>query len=252
MRILSRTLIALLLGGLALLASVGCVQRRLLYFPSHRVGGNAAAQPGLVPWSVGGEYTGYARPVELPRKVWLLLHGNAGQAADRGYVLPHLNPQDALFVLEYPGYGERDGSPSKAAFDAAALKAYEWLVATYGDDRLIVLGESLGSGPACELAHAKQPPKHIVLIVPFDVLEDVAKEKFSWLPVGLIMLDRWDNVKALHDYTGKLDIFGATYDQVIPVHHARNLAAAHPEAAYHEFNGDHGWARSRDIDLSQL
>ena len=115
-----------------------------------------------------------------------------------------------------------------------------------------MLGESLGSGPACALARAATPPKHIVLVVPFDVLEDVAKEKFPLLPVSLLMVDRWDNIAALKNYSGRLDIFGALNDQVIPVHHARHLAASSPAAVYHEFPGDHGWADSREVNLSKL
>ena len=66
------------------------------------------------------------------------------------------------------------------------------------------------------------------------------------------MLDRWNNIEALKGLTGRLDIFGAKYDQVIPVRHARNLAASHPGAQYHEFEGDHGWANSAEVDLSKL
>lgn len=232
--------------------AVGCVQRRLLYFPTHEKAAAFAAQFGLTPWQIDGEYTGYARIVASPRKIWLMLHGNGGQAGNRAYVVARVNPDDSVFILEYPGYGERAGRPSRTAFDAAALKAYTWLVHTYGVERIVVLGESLGSGPASQLARADVPPRHIVLVVPFDVLEDVAKEKFTFLPVGLIMLDRWNNVAALKDYRGQLDIFGATHDQVIPVQHARKLAAALPGAVYHEFNGDHGWTNSPEVNFSEM
>ena len=86
----------------------------------------------------------------------------------------------------------------------------------------------------------------------FDVLEDVAKENVPLLPVSLLMVDRWDNIAALKNYSGRLDIFGALNDQVIPVHHARHLAASSPAAVYHEFPGDHGWADSREVNLSKL
>ena len=115
-----------------------------------------------------------------------------------------------------------------------------------------MLGESLGSGPAAQLARAPVQPRQIVLVVPFDRLVDVAQEKFRYVPVGLLMLDRWDNLAALKDYTGRLDIYGGTNDPVIPVQHARTLAAALPTAHYHEFPGGHDWADFPAIDLSQL
>jgi pimeloyl-ACP methyl ester carboxylesterase len=247
-----RTLIFLVIGFVAVLALVGCMQRKLLYFPTHARGDEVARASGLTRWQIDGEYTGYARVVPTPRKIWLVVHGNGGQAAQRGYVLAHVDARDCVFVLEYPGYGERPGSPSKSSFDTATRKAYDSLVRAYGVERIVVLGESLGSGPVCELSRAPVPPKHLVLIVPFDVLTDVAQEKFSFLPVGLVMLDRWNNVAALQNYTGRVDIFGGTQDRVIPVRHARNLAASHPGAVYHEFPGSHDWSGVREVDLAAL
>lgn len=231
---------------------LGALQRRLLYFPTHENGAESAAQLGLSRWEIDGEYTGYARLVPEPRKVWFFTHGNGGQAANRAYLLERISPQDAVYILEYPGYGERVGKPSKSSFDQAALKAYTWVVRHYGVEKIVVLGESLGSGPASLLAQAPDCPKHIVLVVPFAVLTDVAQESFPFLPVRLLMLDQWNNIEALKNYTGRLDIFGAKDDNVIPVHHARRLATAHPTAIYHEIEGGHGWAHGNRVDLSSL
>lgn len=239
----------LLVAAVVLVAAPGCLQRRLLYFPEHADVSAASARAGFSRWEIDGEYTGYARNVASPERVVLFLHGNGGQAGGRGYIVSHVARTDAVFVLEYPGYGQRDGSPSRTSFDAAALKAYTWLVRTYGAERLVVIGESLGTGPASQLARAPTPPRHIVLLVPFDVLENVAKEKFTYLPVGLLMVDRWNNIEALKGYTGRLDIFAAAHDEVIPVEHARKLAAAIPGARYHEFDGTHSWGAYPQIDL---
>lgn len=252
MRTFRRIVILLVIGYACVVGLFGCMQRSLLYFPSHDDVTGAAFQQGLRLWSIDGEYTGFARVVANPRKIWLVVHGNGGQAANRTYVLPHVNPGDAVYILEYPGYGMRAGRPSKASFDAAALKGYNAILKTYGVERVIVLGESLGSGPACELARAPIPPRHFVLIVPFDAIVDVARQHYPFLPVGLLMLDRWNNVEALKGYSGRLDIFGGTYDPVIPVQHARSLAASVPGADFHEFAGGHNWAGSAEIDLSRM
>lgn len=234
------------------LGFVAVFQRRLLYFPTHYNTREIAPQLGLVRWEIDGDYTGYARVLNKAPRVWLFAHGNGGQAGNRDYVLERIGPRDSIYILEYPGYGERLGKPSRASLDAATLKAYQWLVQKYGVERIVVLGESLGSGPVSQLAKAAIPPRQIVLIVPFDVLKNVAQEAYPFLPVGLLMLDRWDNGDALKEYTGRLDIFGAKQDEVIPVHHARKLAASHPGANYHEFEGGHGWASRGLVDLSRL
>src|SRR5438105_1044103 len=107
---------------LGLVAVVYFRQRAMLFFPSH-----SAPHTRLTPWSEGKRVIGYCREVPNPRTIWLMTHGNAGQAADRDYVLSHLSAEDSLYVLEYPGYGARDGTPSRKSMNQAALEAYRLL-----------------------------------------------------------------------------------------------------------------------------
>jgi pimeloyl-ACP methyl ester carboxylesterase len=216
---------ALVLWSLFVVA-VAFGQRQLVFLPT-RLADVAGA---LEAWNVAGEYVGVAHEVERPTSVWLVLHGNAGQAGQRAYLRGVLPPGAALYVLEYPGYGPRPGEPSRASFDAAARQAYDALVARFEGVPIGVLGESLGSGPAASLARATPPPAAIVLAVPFDRLADVAAEAFWWLPARLLLWDRWDNGAALADYRGPLVVLAAEHDVVVPPHHARALAARVPGA----------------------
>ena len=218
---------------------VSCTQRRLLFFPSHADQSQTAAGYKLHKWIIDGEYSGYYRPAEKPKRVWLFLHGNAGQASDRGYALPCFAESDSVYILEYPGYGQRPGSPSKESFNRAARAAYNELLKRFPESGVSVIGESLGSGPAAALAKEPKPPNRIVLAVPFDRLKDVAQNKFFFLPIGVIMLDRWDNIESLRDYKGRLDIYGAKFDKVIPAQHARKLADSVKGSNYHEIPSDH-------------
>jgi pimeloyl-ACP methyl ester carboxylesterase len=234
MKLLIRWFIFLASIFIALTAVVFVFQRKMLYFPSHRPETN-----GLAPWTIDGRLVGYARHVENPWNVWLFIHGNAGQAADRTYALPSFSAYDSVFILEYPGYGSRPGSPGKASFDAAAAEAYRWLRKAYPNIPVCVVGESIGSGPASSLARLDRKPDKIVLIVPFDNLASVAKDHMPLIPAGLILLDRWDNVEALRGYGGKVEIYGASDDRIIPVRHATNLAKSLPNAVFHEIPGGH-------------
>src|ERR1700677_339820 len=99
-----------------------------------------------------------------------MAHGNGGQAAGRDYVLRRMSKEDSLYVLEYPGYGSREGSPSLESINRAASEAYQLLRSQHPNTPVCVLGESIGSGPACALALEKIPPDKIVLVVPFDTL----------------------------------------------------------------------------------
>lgn len=229
------------------LGVAGCrsLPRKLLYFPSHR-----AATSELAEWKAGDRVIGFARIVPQPKNVWLLTHGNAGQAATRAYALPSFSPGDSVYILEYPGYGLRPGSPSEESFNAAAQEAYGLLRTQFPDIPVCVAGESIGTGPASQLGTLPRPPDKIVLIVPFDVLAAVAKGHYPYLPVGLLLPDNWNNIASLKAYAGPVEIFAATRDTVIPVGHARTLAAARPGIVFHEFDAGHNdWSHGSRVRI---
>ncbi len=238
---------SLLFLGLALLSLAGCsaIQRKFLFYPTHHHRDN-----GLTPWLHDGNLIGYSRPVTAPKNVWLMLHGNGGQAADRAYALPCFSAQDSVFIMEYPGYGARDGEPSKASFDAAAAEAYGLLRNTFPATPICVMGESIGTGPASTLADQAQPPDKILLVVPFDNLKSVAADHFPFLPVGLILGDSWDNVQALSRYKGPMEIFGAEEDTIIPIKHAEHLSRSLPLAKFHRIPGGHNeWWTDERVEI---
>ncbi len=232
-------------AGLLLFAGCSAIQRKLLFYPSHHGRDN-----GLAAWKLDGKIIGFCRQVPDPANVWLLLHGNAGQAADRAYAISSYSQRDSVFIMEYPGYGPREGEPSKASFDAAAVEAYLLLKKTFAATPVCVAGESIGTGPACALAGQSQPPAKIVLLVPFDTLKAVAHDHFPHLPVGLILGASWDNIEALKNYPGPVEIFGAAQDNVIKIEHAKALADSFPAAKFHRIEGGHNdWSTAGRVEI---
>ncbi len=226
----------------------GCLQSALLYHPTHEVRVAAADGAALAPWCENGQLRGYARTPANPRHIWFMCHGNAGQAAHRAYVLPLLHADDALYVLEYPGYGLRPGSPGARAMNAAAADGYRAVRARHPGRPVRVLGESLGTGPASTLARESAPPEWIVLAAPYEDLREVAAEKVGGITTFLFLYDDWDNRKALAGYRGRLDILAAAQDAVIPPHHAKSLADAIPGARFHLLPGGHNdWSRQVNL-----
>jgi len=227
---------SMLLVALILFGTAGCpsIERELLFHPTHRPHNNS-----LTPWTKNGEIIGYSRKIESPKNIWLMLHGNAGQASDRLYAVPSFSTDDSVFILEYPGYGSREGVPSKEAFDRAAKEAYLFLRETYPHTPVCVAGESIGTGPASSLSSLSQPPDKLVLIVPFDRLSLIAKDHFPSFLVDLILKDDWDNVEALSNHKGPVDIFGVEADTIIPVGHAKALAAVIPRPKMEIIGGGH-------------
>jgi hypothetical protein len=226
--------------------SFAMFEESLLYYPSH-----SREKTDLQEWVVDEKIIGFCRIVKSPKMVWLVFHGNAGQASGRGYIVKCLPQSDSVYVMEYPGYGSREGSPSMPSINLAATRAYEILKRTTPSHRIGVFGESLGSGPASFVGSLPDPPGRIVLVVPFDDLLSLAKDTFRFLPVSLLLRDKWDNVSALAKYPGRIEIFGAAQDTIIPVQHARNLADKLPSARYTELPCGHNeWSTSNLLKIA--
>lgn len=237
----------ILITFIILFGSAGCrpLERHMLFYPTHHPHDNH-----LTPWINSGAVIGYAREVKSPENVWLLLHGNAGQAADRLYAVPSFSTADSVFIMEYPGYGSREGTPSKESFNQAAREAYLFLRETFPNVPVCVAGESIGSGPASFLSTLPNPPDKIVLVVPFDRLASVAEDHFPAVLVRLVLTDNWDNVAALKGYKGPVDIFGAENDEVITVRHAKALAAAVPGSRLVVIDGGHNeWSEGGRVRI---
>lgn len=243
---LLRMLIFALVFSTALLV-FGChvLPRRMLFHPTHEARAN-----GLTPWVLEGRTLGFAREVEMPGNVWLMLHGNGGQASDRTYALPSFAATDSVYVLEYPGYGRRDGSPSRKSFDAAAREAYAALRARFPGTPVCVAAESIGSGPAAVLAGEKPAPDKIVFVVPFDTLASVGKGHMPGMPVAFLLTGYWNNIESMKGYRGPVDIFGAERDEIIPVKHAQALAAHVPQAKFQLIAGGHNeWSEQSEVQF---
>lgn len=227
--------------------AAGCasMSSRYLYYPTHHGRTN-----GLQEWRDNGDLFGYCRWVENPETIWLFVHGNGGQAADRVYALHAFSPRDAVFIVEYPGYGQRPGVPSKDSFDEAVRRAYDSLRRSYPGKPVCVAAESIGSGPAALLAREPVPPDKFVFVVPFDVLRKVASEYLGLPFAGWLLGRSWNNIEALRQYQGPVDVFGARDDQVIPLRRARALATSLPQARFVVVAGGHNdWPQQQEIQF---
>ena len=247
LRVAAKLMTLTIIAVFCLAIFFGCqsMVRSALFYPTHNPGDG-----GLSRWTHEGALIGFAREVSQPQNIWLMLHGNAGQAADRVYALDAFSPGDSVFIMEYPGYGERPGTPGRKTFDAAALQAYQLLREKFPGRPVCVAAESIGSGPAATLGGASPAPDKLVFIVPFADLKSVARDHLSYLPTSLMLAGAWNNVEALSAYDGPVDVFGAQRDEVIDVRHAQALAASRPQAKFHLLPGGHNdWSTQPEVRI---
>lgn len=209
------------------------VQRRMMYFPDHETETEAihrALGDGLVPWpDTRGRIIGWRRIARrnLPRV--LVLHGNAGDALGRKGYLPLLEAAGFEgILLEYPGYGPREGERSEASLVAEAKAALRRL-REESKTPVFLLGESLGSGVAVQVAAAERGSvAGLLLTVPFSRMTEVAAHHYPYLPMGLLLKDRWDSLEAVRGYSGPVAILVAGQDEVVGAEQGRRLAKGCP------------------------
>ncbi|MCS5694192.1 lysophospholipase [Cyanobium sp. FGCU-6] len=193
-------------------------QRSFIYFPQP-----AADPSGRLEMMVEGKRILVAhRPHPGPRAL-IYFGGNAEDVSLTRGDLALLLPDTALYLLHYRGYGGSEGQPSEAALRADAQALYSLVARRHR--QVSVAGRSLGTGPAVHLA-ATQPVRRLVLLVPFDSLLAVARNAMPWLPVDLLLRDRWDAAAEAPRVTAPTTIVAAELDQVVPPAHARALQAA--------------------------
>lgn len=177
----------------------------------------AGAEHGFVPWkNSSGQIIGWKIPASgIATGSVLIVHGNAGCAVGRDYIAQpiHAAADVDVFVLEYPGYGAREGSPSKKSFVAAAEEAFQLLPTNAPK---YIVSESIGAGVACELA--KNHPQEVAgmaLIVPYHNLASVAQRQIWFLPSYFLLLDRFNPEDCLRSYHGPVKFVIAGADEVI-------------------------------------
>jgi hypothetical protein len=223
-----RILHALIIAYVLVVLAVAIFQRRLIYFPRTipaDLAEQAAAESGFVPWrNQSGQIIGWKLPARsLPTGSVLIVHGNAGCAIDREYLARPIHDAASVdvYVLEYPGYGARAGSPSKRSLFAAGEEAFESL--PNGLPRYVV-SESIGAGVACHLAKTHSAEvAGLLLFMPYHNLASVAQRKMFFLPAYLLLLDRFNPAEDLKDYRGPVKIVLAGADEIIPATSGRLL-----------------------------
>lgn len=249
-------LVAAIVGRVLLLAAIGylilCLyvffrQRAMLYHPrpvSEEEMLRQADTIGLVRWKdKAGNLLGWVTAGEADGTPVLVFHGNAGTALDRTGLLERLRlagVKSRICLMDYPGYGSAPGEPSGKTLVAAALRALDAFPGP-----VIVVGESLGTGVASQaVAERSEKIRGLILITPFDSMVSAASHHYPWLPVGLLLVDRFDSVRALQKFSGPTALLLADRDGTTPPEGARRLFESLPgrKKLWEAKNADHNEA----------
>lgn len=213
---------------LALAYAVACVavvflQRHLIYVPAKEAG--QPADFGLPGVTVGSLETPDGEHLETWRwhgsgdkPVIVFFHGNAGNLEDRHDVFQMFRGLGYGFVaLDYRGYGNSTGTPSYKALINDALLVFDHTSSSpeFAGRKMVLYGESLGTGVATEVA-TRRRVGGLILQSPYTTVADAARERFPWLPVDLLLTERFSTVPQISSINAPLLVLHGAEDELFP------------------------------------
>jgi len=210
----------------ALVAFMYLKQRSFIYFPDKTAPVNQyGAEIVEIETNDGLKLRSWYFKARDPTKPTLLyFHGNAGHYGYRIYkASPYIDNGYGVLLAEYRGYGGNAGDPSEDAFYKDGRLYLQWLLDKgLSEDNIILYGESIGSGTATQLA-SEVDAKALILETPFSSLVDVASSIYFFMPVSLLLKDRYMNIDKIDQINMPLLILHGHEDGTIPFKFAQKL-----------------------------
>ena len=226
---LKSVLLFVAVGYLGMVALLYLAQRSLQYFPERiRTAPASAGLPEaaeVVLDTADGErvIVWHVPPRAADKPVVLYFHGNGASLRWRTERFRALTADGSgLVALSYRGYGGSTGSPTEAGLMHDADAAYAYAAARYEPRRLVLWGESLGSGVAVAVAAAK-PVGHMILQSPFTSAADVGAARYWFMPVHLLMKDQFRSDLVIGGVTAPVLVLHGDRDSVVPIALAERL-----------------------------
>ena len=247
MKYLYLTLSSIFIAYLVVMIFIYFYQRNLLYHPSEN-----NYQNDKVQFSYDEIFIKVDDKIKL--KSWIInknlkkfktlvfFHGNAGELSNRIYKLNELNKLDInILLISWRGFSGNEGSPTEDNLYKDAEAAIQWLNRKeVKNDRIILYGESLGTGVAVEIGK-KNNFNSIILESPFTSMENAAKIYYPYLPVKLLLKDKYDSLSKITTIKTPILIMHGKKDDIVPFSMGKELfeKANNPKHSYFTSDDDH-------------
>ena len=175
-------------------------------------------------------------------KTILFLHGNAGSLENRIHKINHFKDMNINFLLvSWRGFSGNNGKPTEKGLYEDAESAVRWLNKQGIDENnIIVYGESLGTGVSVEIAQNRNFAG-IILESPFTSMVDAGKSKYPYLPVRLLLKDKYESKKKIKNITRPILIMHGKVDRLVPFYMGKKMyeLANEPKYSYFSEYDDH-------------
>jgi uncharacterized protein len=231
-RYLSRTACTFLAVYAMIVVALALLETRLVYpgayVPTTPLDKVMSTEPIEYTTSDGNQLRGRLLRNANSSNYLLFMHGNFSKAQHLDELAERLSTAfDATVLLaEYRGY-EDDVTPTETGLVRDCEAARDYLCENFGigNSEIILYGRSLGGGCAVALA-ANGGAKALILERTYDELVGIASRQYPWIPVRLIMQNRFDSVGKINGYQGPIVVVHGTTDKLIPIECGRRLFEA--------------------------
>ena len=175
-------------------------------------------------------------------KTIVYFHGNAGSLDNRIYKLNYFKNMDVNFlIIAWRGFSGNKGKPSEKGLyedGKSTIKFLKNLGVTEKD--IIIYGESLGTGIATEIAQNRKFGG-LILETPFTSMIEAAKNFYPYIPVGLLLKDKYRNDKKIKNINIPLLVMHGEADQIVPYWMGKTIyeIANQPKYSYFTKYDDH-------------
>ena len=170
-------------------------------------------------------------------KTILFLHGNAGSLENRIHKINHFKDMNVNFLLvSWRGFSGNKGKPTEKGLYLDAKGAVAWLKSKgIRENNIIIYGESLGTGVATEIAQNKNFGG-IILESPFTSMIAAGKDKYPYLPVRLLLKDKYESDKKIKNINSPILIMHGKVDNIVPFHMGKKMYELANEPKYSYFS----------------
>ena len=169
-------------------------------------------------------------------KTLIFFHGNAGSLENRIHKLNHFRDMNINFlIIAWRGFSGNNGNPSEQGLYEDGKSAIDWLIKKgVSEKNLILYGESLGTGVATHLAQNKNFAG-VILETPFTSMIDAAKKFYPYIPVKLLLKDKFENYKKIKNINLPILIMHGEADQLVPFSMGKKIYEIANEPKYSYF-----------------
>jgi len=170
-------------------------------------------------------------------KTILFLHGNAGSLENRIHKINHFKDMNVNFlIVAWRGFSGNKGKPTEKGLYEDARSAVRWLKSNgVGENNIIIYGESLGTGVATEIAQNKNFAG-VILESPFTSMIDAGKGKYPYLPIRLLLKDKYESDKKIKNIKSPVLIMHGKVDNIVPFHMGEKMYELANDPKYYYFS----------------